>query len=176
MSKEISMSEQQTATPNTEGTRMSVVKAIPEGHHTLTPHLVIKGAASAIEFYKTAFGATELFRMADGGKVGHAELKIGDSHLMLADEYPEMGYKGPKSLGGAAVSLLLYVENVDAVVEQAVAAGATLVRPTQDQFYGDRSGTVHDPFGHIWTIATHKEDVSVEEMKRRQTAMSHSQG
>ena len=142
------------------------VKSIPEGYHSVTPYLIVKGAAAAIDFYKKTFGATELFRMPDasGKLVGHAEIKIGDSHIMLADEYPEMGYRSPQSLGGTPVSLLLYVDDVDATIPRAVAAGARLVQPIKDQFYGDRSGTVHDPFGHVWTVATHKKDVSPEEM------------
>ena len=142
------------------------VKHIPEGYHSITPYLIFKGAAAAIDFYKKAFGATELFRMPDasGKRVGHAELKIGDSHIMLADESPEMGYLSPQTLGGTPVSILLYVEDVDGTVPRAVAAGAKLVRPIKDQFYGDRSATLHDPFGHVWTIATHIKDVSAEEM------------
>jgi PhnB protein len=144
------------------------VKPIPEGYHSVTPYLIIKGASAALDFYKKAFGAKELFRM-DGpdGKVGHAEIKIGNSPLMLADEHPERGYRGPQSLGGTTVSICLYVENADAVFNQAVAAGAQVLHPVKDQFYGDRSGTVADPYGHIWTVATHKEDVSHEEMQRR---------
>lgn len=148
------------------------VKAIPEGYHTVIPYLVISGAARAIEFYKQAFGATEIMRFpAPGDKIGHAEIKIGDSVIMLADEYPEMGYRSPQSLGGTPVSIVLYVENVDRVVERAVKAGAKLEREVADQFYGDRNGTITDPFGHVWTVATHKEEVSVEEMKRRAASM-----
>jgi PhnB protein len=147
------------------------VKAIPEGYHAVTPYLIVDGAARAIEFYTRAFGARELFRMgAPGEKVGHAELQVGDSRIMLADEFPEMDARGPKSIGGTPVSLMIYVEDVDAVVPRAVAAGAKVVRPIQDQFYGDRSGNIEDPFGHKWTIATHKEDVSPEEMARRARA------
>jgi PhnB protein len=142
------------------------VRPIPEGYHSVTPYLIFKGAAAAIDFYKKAFGATELFRIPDdrGKLVGHAELKIGDSHIMLADEYPEMGYLSPQTLGGTPVSILLYVEDVDTTLPRAVAAGAKVVQPIKDQFYGDRSGTLHDPFGHVWTIATHIKDVSPEEM------------
>ena len=142
------------------------VKAIPEGYHSVTPYLIIKGAAAAIDFYKKAFGASEVFRMPDasGKLIGHAEIKIGDSHVMLADEYPDMGYRSPQSLGGTPVSILLYVDDVDATIPRAVAAGAKLVQPIKDQFYGDRSGTLHDPFGHVWTVATHKKDVSPDEM------------
>ena len=145
---------------------------IPRGYHTVTPYLIIQGAARALEFYKQAFGAKELMRL-DGpeGTVGHAEIQIGDSPIMLADEHPQMGYRGPQALGGTPVSILLYVENVDAMFQQAVAAGATVFKPVQDQFYGDRSGTLVDPFGHVWTLATHIEDVSNDEIKRRMEAM-----
>ena len=145
-----------------------MTKSIPEGYHTATPYLIIGGAAAAIEFYKRAFGAIELFRFpTPDGKIGHAEIKVGDSPIMLADEHPDMGYKGPKSLGGSPVSLMIYVEDVDGVFNQAIAAGATVQEAVQDKFYGDRSGTLVDPFGHVWHVATHKEDVSVEEMQRR---------
>ena len=143
-------------------------KAIPDGYRTATPYLIVKGAAEAIEFYKRAFGATELFRMPDAqGRIGHAEIKIGDSVIMLADEHPAMGYRSPRSLGGSSTSILLYVEGVDGVFERAVKAGAKAQRPVANQFYGDRSGTLEDPFGHVWTIATHVEDVSAEEIHRR---------
>jgi PhnB protein len=143
------------------------VEPIPDGYHTVTPYLIVKGAARAIEFYKQAFGAKELMRLAaPSGQVGHAEIQIGDSPIMLADEFPEMGFRGPQALGGCAVSILLYVEDVDARFRQAVAAGAKVLRPVKDQFYGDRSGTLEDPFGHVWTIATHKEDVAVEEIQK----------
>jgi PhnB protein len=148
-----------------------MTKPIPEGYHTATPYMIISGAADAIEFYKKAFGATELFRFpAPGGKIGHAEIKIGDSPIMLADEYPEMGYKGPQSLGGSPVSLMIYVEDVDAIFNQAIAAGASVKEAVSDKFYGDRTGTLTDPFGHVWHVSTHKEDVSVEEMERRAKA------
>ena len=147
-------------------------KPIPEGYHTATPYLVLQNAASAIEFYKKAFGATELMRLASpGGKIGHAEIKIGDSPIMLADEFPEMGYRGPRALGGSPVSIMLYVEDVDTFFDQAVAAGATVKRPVKDEFYGDRAGNIEDPFGHVWTIATHKEDVSPEEIEKRFVAV-----
>jgi len=150
---------------------MATTKAIPEGYRTATPYLIIKGAADAIEFYKRAFGATEMLRMADPqGRVGHAEIRIGDSVIMLADEHPAMGYRGPRALGGSSVSILLYLEDVDAVFERAVKAGARALRPVANQFYGDRSGALEDPFGHVWTIATHVEDVPPEEMKRRAEA------
>ena len=140
----------------------------PDGYHTATPYLIIKDAARALDFYKKAFGAEELFRMPDpSGKIGHAEIKIGDSILMMADEFPDMGYKGPQSYGGTSTSIMLYVADVDAQFQKAVAAGAQVKRPLKDQFYGDRSGTITDPFGHEWTIATHKEDLSMEEIGRR---------
>jgi PhnB protein len=152
------------------------VKPVPEGFHTLTPYLCVAGAAQAIEFYKEAFGATELMRMADpGGKIGHAEIQIGDSRVMLADEYPEMGFKSPRAYGGSPMNMHMYVENVDGVVKQAVDAGAKLVRPVEDQFYGDRSGTVEDPFGHQWHVSTHKEDVSEEELHKRAAARAQAQ-
>jgi PhnB protein len=154
---------------------MANVNPIPDGYHSLTPYLICDGAADAIEYYKKAFGAIELFRMDHEGKVGHAELKIGDSPFMLADEYPQMGYRSPKALGGTPVSIMIYVEDVDSVYRQAIDAGATEVKPLQDQFYGDRSGTLTDPFGHVWTIATHKEDVTMEEMNRRMAA-AHGAG
>ena len=151
---------------------MADVKAIPEGYHSVTPYLCLGGAADAIEFYRKAFGATELFRMqAPGGKVGHAEIQIGDSRIMLADEHPERNACGPKTIGGTPVSLMLYVADCDAVFKRAIAAGATSMTPLTDQFYGDRSGCVLDPFGHQWTIATHQEDVSPEEMGKRAAAM-----
>jgi PhnB protein len=144
------------------------VQPIPAGYHTVTPYLYIKGAAKAIEFYKKAFGATELLRLPDpSGKIGHAEIKIGDSPIMLADEHPEMGARSPQTIGGTSSSICLYVPNVDALFAQAIAAGATEKRPVKDQFYGDRTGTLEDPFGHVWSIATHKEDVSPAELERR---------
>jgi PhnB protein len=146
-------------------------KPIPDGYGTVTPYLYIKGASRAIEFYNQALGATELYRLADpGGKVGHAEIQIGTSRIMLADEFPEMNVRGPESLGGTSVSFLIYVDDVDSRFDHAVAAGATVLRPVKDQFYGDRSGTLQDPFGHSWTLATHKEDVSLEEIQNRAAA------
>ena len=146
----------------------SKAKAIPDGYHNITPYLVIKGAAAAIDFYKQAFGAIEIMRMPQpDGRVGHAELKFGDSHMMLADEFTELDVIGPITLGNSPVGLLLYVDDVDKTVERAVALGAKITKPVQDQFYGDRNGTLVDPFGHKWTIAVHLEDVSPEEMQRR---------
>jgi PhnB protein len=150
-------------------------KAIPDGYHSATPYLIVKGAADAIEFYKRAFGAVELFRMANpDGRVGHAEIRIGDSVIMLADEHPDMGYRSPRSLGGSAVSIMLYMEDVDTVFARALAGGARAQRGVADQFYGDRNGVLEDPFGHVWTIATHVEDVAPEEMERRMAAMNSS--
>lgn len=146
----------------------SSVRGIPEGYHSLTPYLAVDDGARAIAFYQEAFGATEVMRMPrPDGKVGHAELQIGDSRIMLADEYPDMGFRSPKTYGGSPVGLHLYVEDVDAVARQAVAAGAKELRPVKDQFYGDRTGSFEDPFGHVWHIATHKEDLSPDELKRR---------
>ena len=151
-------------------------KPIPDGYHTATPYLIVNGAAEAIEFYKRAFGATELLRMTDPqGRIGHAEIRVGDSVIMLADEVADMGYRSPRALGGSAVSTMLYVEDVDDRFNRAVAAGAKVQRPLTNQFYGDRSGTVEDPFGHIWTIATHVEDVSTDEMKRRMESFNRQQ-
>jgi PhnB protein len=146
-------------------------KPIPDGYGTVTPYLNIRGAADAIAFYAKAFGAKELFRMPQpDGRIGHAELQIGTSRVMLADEFPEREIRGPVSLGGSSVGFSMYVEDVDAVVARAVAAGATIERPVEDQFYGDRVGIVKDPFGHVWYVATHKEDLSPEEMKQRAAA------
>ena len=142
-----------------------------EGYHNVTPYLCVRDAARAIEFYKEAFGATEFKRMEmPGGKIGHAEIKIGDSYVALADEFPEMNFLSPQSIGGTATQFMLYDEDVDARVERAVAAGARLTRPVKDQFYGDRTGSVEDPFGHHWYIATHIEDLTPEEIKRRMDA------
>lgn len=151
-----------------------MAKAIPDGYHSVTPYLIVKGAARALEFYKKAFNAQELYRMdAPGGTIGHAEIQIGDSRIMLSDEFPEMGARSPETLGGSPIGLCIYVENVDVLFKQAVAAGGKEERPVKDQFYGDRSGTLRDPFGHQWTIATHKEDVSPEEMARRMAQQGH---
>ena len=147
------------------------VQPIPDGYHTVTPYLIVDGAAGAIEYYRKAFGASELLRMPDPqGRIGHAEIRIGDSVIMLADEHHEMGYRGPRTLGGTSVSILLYLADVDAVFERAISAGGKALRPVADQFYGDRMGTLEDPFGHVWTLGTHIEDVSPEEMKRRMAA------
>lgn len=147
------------------------VKAVPEGYHALTPYLFCKGAAAALDYYHRVFGATELFRHpAPDGRIGHAEIRIGDSVIMLADEAPEMKALSPATVGGTPVGLMLYVEDVDAVFARALAAGGTLVHALEDKFYGDRSGTLLDPFGHMWMVATHVEDVSPEEMERRAQA------
>jgi len=147
------------------------VNPIPKGYHAVTPYLIIRGAASAIEFYRKAFNAAELMRFAGpDGKIMHAEIKIGDSQIMLADEMPDVGYVGPQSLNGTTVGFHIYVQNVDQWFTRALAAGAKELRPVQDQFYGDRSGTLLDPYGHMWTIATHVEDVGTEELRRRAEA------
>lgn len=146
----------------------SKVKPIQEGYHTVTPYLSVKGAGAALDFYKRAFGAKEIMRMpGPNGTIGHAEIQIGDSRIMLADEFPQMGFVGPQTRGGTSVHLHLYIEDVDGRVAQAVAAGATVKRAVQDQFYGDRSGTIEDPFGHVWHLATHTEDVPEPELRRR---------
>ena len=150
---------------------MSPVKPIPEGYHSVTPYLCVKGGADAIEFYKKAFGAKEIMRMgAPDGKVGHAEIEIGGDRIMLADEFPEMGFLSPKTIGGSPVMMHLYVEDVDAMFARATSAGAKVTRPIADQFYGDRSGGIEDPFGHKWYLATHKEDLSMEEIDKRREA------
>jgi PhnB protein len=155
----------------------SSVRPVPEGYHSVTPYPAVDGAAEAIEFYKKAFGASEVMRMAaPGGKVGHGEIEIGGSRIMVADEYPDMGVRGPKAYGGTPVTLHLYVENVDAMARQAVAAGAKELRPVKDQFYGDRTGTFEDPYGHVWHLATHKEDLSPDELKRRADEAMKRQG
>ena len=153
------------------------VKPIPEGYHSVTPYLVMKGAGRALDFYKSALGAQELFRMeGPNGTIGHAEMKVGDSIIMLADESPEMGFFGPDMEKGTPSGLMVYVEDCDAVFNRAVSAGAKELHPLQDKFYGDRSGTVKDPFGHVWMISTHKEDLSPEEISRRaqEASKSHS--
>ncbi len=149
------------------------VKPVPEGYHSATPYLIVDNAAKALDFYQRAFGAKELFRFdAPEGKIGHAEIQFGDSRIMLADEYPDMDAKSPRAFGGSPVSIMLYVEDVDAFVSKAVAAGAKLQRPVENKFYGDRSGTIEDPFGHTWHISAHVEDVPVEELHKRAAAMS----
>lgn len=151
------------------------VKPIPDGYHSVTPYLIVRGGVRALDFYKTAFGATELVRLdAPGGLIGHAEVKIGDSPVMLSDENPQWGAKSPESFGGSPVHLMIYVDDCDSVFKQAISAGAKETRPLKDQFYGDRSGTLTDPFGHSWTIATHKEDVAPDELKRRMSAEMQS--
>ena len=149
-----------------------MVQAIPSGYAGVTAYLIVRDAARMLDFYKKAFGATELMRLpGPGGKVGHAEIRIGEGTVMLADEMPDMGHESPKALGGTPVTLMFYVADVDAQFARAVAAGGEIKNPLKDQFYGDRSGTIVDPSGHIWTIATHKEDVLPEEMDRRMKAM-----
>jgi PhnB protein len=150
------------------------VKPIPDGYHSVTPYLIFSGASDAIAFYKTALGASEVLRIGGpDGRVGHAELQLGGSRIMLADEHPEIGALSPKTIGGSPVSIHLYVEDVDAAVARAVAAGAKLIRPVADQFYGDRTGGIEDPFGYRWYIATHKEDLTAEEINRRAAAQKH---
>jgi PhnB protein len=144
-----------------------MVKPIPEGYHTIVPYLLVRNAAAALEYYKKAFGATEIMRYDMGGRIGHADMTIGDSHFMLADEHPEMGYVGPETLGGTTFGMTLYVDNVDELFQRAIDAGGKVERAVADQFYGDRTGTLIDPFGHKWSICTHVEDVSEEEMERR---------
>jgi PhnB protein len=148
------------------------IKPIPEGYHSVTPYLLIDGAARAIEFYKQAFGATELFKMdMPGDKIGHAEILIGDSRIMMADDCGgESPFRNPRSAGSSPVGLHVYVEDVDKIFSQAVDAGAKIIKPVQDQFYGDRTGALEDPFGHIWFVATHKQDLSPEEIRKRATA------
>jgi PhnB protein len=150
----------------------SKVKPIPDGHHTVAPYLAIKNAVSALEFYKKALGATETYKLIlPDGRLGHAEIRLGDSLIMLSDEFPEFGGKAPESLGGSPVSIHLYVEDVDTFVKRAVAAGARELKPVADQFYGDRSGQIEDPYGHLWWVGTHKEDVAPEEMQKRVQAL-----
>jgi PhnB protein len=150
-----------------------MVSAIPEGYHVITPYLCVDGAADAIEFYKDVFGAVETVRMPQpDGRLGHAELTFGDSAVMLSDEFPEMGVVGPKTLGGTPLTLYLYVEDADRTFERAVAAGSIVLQPVEDRFYGDRSGTLVDPWGHKWSVSTHVEDVDPEEMQRRAAAIS----
>jgi PhnB protein len=150
---------------------MASVEPIPQGYGSVTPYLIVDGAAAAIEFYKKVFEAEERMRLAaPGGRVGHAELVIGGSVVMLADEHPEMGARGPRTIGGSPVGIHLYLGDVDRTAARAVAAGAKLLRPVADQFYGDRGGTIEDPFGHVWHLATHVEDVPPDELRRRAAA------
>jgi PhnB protein len=146
------------------------VTPIPAGYRSITPYLIVRGAAEAIDFYRRAFGGEEILRLPMGDRIGHAEVRIGDSVVMLADEFPEMGALGPQSRGGATSSLLIYTDDVDAMFAQAVAAGGTAERQPENQFYGDRMGTLLDPFGQRWSIATHFEDVPEDEMRRRMDA------
>jgi PhnB protein len=158
-----------------ERTMTGPAKAIPEEYRGATPYLAVHDAARAIEFYRHAFGAIELLRLTDAhGKIGHAEIAIGQARILLSDEYPDRGMSAPAALGGSAVSLLLYVEDVDQVVHQASAAGARVLAPLADHFYGDRNAKLEDPFGHVWLIATHKEDVSPDEMRKRASVMLNS--
>jgi PhnB protein len=150
-------------------------RPIPKGYHSVTPYLSVQGAAAAMAFYKKAFGAKEIMRMpGPEGKIGHAEIEIGDSRIMLADEFPPMNFRSPRSIGGTPVNIHLYVEDVDRVVKKALANGAKSVRPVADQFYGDRSGSLEDPFGHIWHVATHVEDVPMKELKKRAASLAVS--
>ena len=147
---------------------MSPVKPIPDGYPRVSPYLCVNGGTAALDFFKSVFGATERMRMpAPDGRIGHAELQFGDSVIMLADEYPEMGIRSPRAVGGTPVTISVYVEDVDAVFNRAVAAGAKSLRAVETQFYGDRSGQFEDPFGHRWSVATHVEDVAPDEMERR---------
>ena len=153
----------------------AAIKPIPEGYHSITPYLILSGASEAIAFYKKALGAEEVLRLdGPGGKIHHAEIKIGDSCVMLADEHPEIGALSPKTIGGSPVSIHLYVEDVDAAVARAVAAGAKLIRPVADQFYGDRTGGIEDPFGYRWFVATHKEDRTMNEIRQRAAVQAAS--
>ena len=151
------------------------VNPIPPGYHSVTPYLIIDGAARAIEYYTHAFGATELFRLGAGDSIAHAEIRIGDSNIMLADEQPDCGFLAPKA-GGNSISLMIYVEDCDAVFNRAVELGATVREPLDNKFYGDRAGQIADPFGHVWTIATHVEDVPEDELTRRMQAFTESMG
>lgn len=146
------------------------VKAIPEGYEGITPYLICKNAEAAIDFYKRAFGATELYRIGSPGMVGHAELKIGNSIIMLADEFPDMGAVGPETVGGTPLTLMMYVEDVDGFTQKAIDEGLDVLRPVENQFYGDRSGQFKDPFGHKWVFATHVEDLTPEEIQNRAAA------
>ena len=149
------------------------IKPIPKGYNAVTPYLCVKGAAGAIAFYKKAFGAKEVMRMpGPGGTIGHAEIQIGDSRIMLADEFPEMSFRSPRTVGGTPVNIHLYVADVDRVVKKALAAGAKPLRPVAEQFYGDRTGSLEDPFGHVWHVATHVEDIPMKDLKKRAVALA----
>jgi len=172
----MSAKDKKTKTTTTKTTTTNIkqksVRHIPEGYHSVTPYVICKDAGKAIDFYKKSLGARELSRFGDpSGKIAHAEILIGNSHLMLADEFPEMNFKSPKTLGGSPVSFMVYVEDVDFVAKQATKAGMKELKPVADQFYGDRSGTFEDPYGHTWTISTHIEDVTPAEMKKRAAAL-----
>lgn len=180
MKKTVKGSAKKTKAPAKSSAKKTPVKKakvnpIPEGYHTVTPYLCVRDAEKALEFYKKAFGAIEIVRMADpsNGKIGHAEIKIGNSMIMLADEFPEMGFKSPQMFGGSPVSIHLYVEDVDALARKAIKAGAKVIREVKDQFYGDRNGAVEDPFGQTWYMSTHIEDVTPEEIEKRLKAMSN---
>ncbi len=156
---------------------MAQVKPVPEGFHTVTPHLIVKGAAKAIDFYRNAFGAEEVLRMpSPDGKLMHAEIRIGDSHIMLADEFPDWGSVGPQSIGGSPVVIHLYVADCDALFAKATKAGAKVTMPLQDMFWGDRYGKLEDPFGHRWSIATHKEELTPEQVMKRAASEMGGQG
>lgn len=153
---------------------MPQVEAVPSGYHTITPYMTIKNCAQAMEFYKKAFGAVETARILGAdNKIMHAEMKIGDSILMMTDENIQWDHKGPEQLGGSPISVLLYVNNVDDIFDRAIKAGATVIREVRNEFYGDRMGTLKDPFGHTWSVGTHVEDVSPEEMEKRMKEMKH---
>ena len=170
------MNDTLTTSAAPAGAAKKAVNYLPAAYHTVTPYLIIEGAAKAIDFYKSVFGASELMRMpGPEGKIMHAEIRIGNSPVMMSDGTPAMEFRSPSALGGSSVGLLVYVEDVDACVARAVAAGAKVIKPAQDQFYGDRSGTIVDPFGHLWTVSTHIEDVSPEEMQRRLANMKCSE-
>jgi|SRR5271165_2573407 len=156
---------------------MATAKPVPDGYHSVTPYLYVRGAAAAIDYYKNIFGAAEILRLpGPDGRIMHAEIKIGDSIVMLADENPSAGMMSPQTIGGYSAGMLVYIENVDAVISKAIESGAKALRPIKDQFYGDRSGSVLDPFGQMWTIATHVEDVSPEELSKRMAAMGQAAG
>ena len=151
------------------------VQARPDGYHSVMPYLIVDDAAKAIDFYAMAFGASEVFRLPMGDKIGHAEIVIGDSHVMLSDEWPDMNMRGPKARGGPTASMMVYVDDVDAMFARAVKAGGTADKAPENQFWGDRMGTLVDPFGHRWMLATHVEDVPPEEMERRMASFSEQQ-